>query len=629
MIMPKKKRMLMTAIVIAVVIVIIAIITCVVLYMTTDLFKSNNRLFAKYANLTFSNIHLLFNDDNMNEMQQVFQNNKYEVTSKTSVNYKEGNNEENAINNLKLVVNGKVEKSQNYDYQDISLKNKNDEKLYGIEYLKNNNRYGIRFNGIQQFATEKLSESNEKKEGSLLSSLAVTSNKENEINILNFISDMSIRNTKLELTEEENIKLQNKYANILLKSVTKDNISKKKNAIIAIDDKKISTNAYTMTLTKEQLNNIHIEMLKQLKQDDIVLAKIQKIDELIHQYNVMLNKKEEETSYKDKFIKEIEEEIEEIQNTNVGSDTRKITVFESDMQPIGIQIEANEYAISITTIKNENKLSYEYLKKKNTEKENSINFKVEKTSNINDDSINIEYNTVKDDVKTTNKFAKNIKFDKDIAKTTFELTRKNQNAEIKVNSQKEEKIVNEFKDEIKFDNKNSVAIDDINQEQKNNINNIMKEVNAKQVDKVFEVVSRETIEKVLEKLELKMEEADELLGEGFISETERNRFNSNFEFYEGEKIPKENILKLIDVAKNNLEDVRVTKYKEQKSSSDKDKVPEPEEYKITIKRNNSNISLANNLITNIQNSKDKEYNVRIEYSQETGLVESILINVTK
>ena len=157
----------------------------------------------------------------------------------------------------------------------------------------------------------------------------------------------------------------------------------------------------------------------------------------------------------------------------------------------------------------------------------------------------------------------------------------------------------------------------------------MKDVNSKQIDKVIEVVPRESMKMVLEKLELKMEDAEEILGEGFISETERNRFNSNFEFYEGEKISKENILKLIEVTKNNLEYVRVTKYKEQKNSNDKDKAPEPQEYKLTIKRNNSNESLASNLAKSIQNSKDNEYNVRIEYSQDSGLVESIFISVTK
>ena len=134
-----------------------------------------------------------------------------------------------------------------------------------------------------------------------------------------------------------------------------------------------------------------------------------------------------------------------------------------------------------------------------------------------------------------------MKFDKDTAKTTIEIARKNENAEIKINSQKEEKVVNEFKDKLEFNEKNSVNIDKISEEQKDNINNIMKEVNDKQIEKVIEVVSREEVNNVLEKLGLKLEEADDISGDGFISETERNRFNSNFEFYEGKKIPKENI----------------------------------------------------------------------------------------
>ena len=156
----------------------------------------------------------------------------------------------------------------------------------------------------------------------------------------------------------------------------------------------------------------------------------------------------------------------------------------------------------------------------------------------------------------------------------------------------------------------------------------MKDLNNKQIEKVFENISKEEINNILEKLDLKLEEAEEISGEGFISEIERNRFNSNFEFFEGSKVNKDNILKLIEVAKNNLEDVRVTKYKEMKNN-EKDKEPEPEEYKLTIKKNKYNESLANDLTTNIKNLKDNEYDVRIEYSQKTGLVENIFITVSK
>lgn len=627
MIMPKKKRMLVTSIIAIAIVLIVTIITCIGLYMTTDLFKSNKELFAKYATNTFSNLNKLFNDDNMGEMKQILQNNKYEVNSSTTVNYQD-ENKENPINNIKLNIKGKVEKSQKYDYQDISLKNKEDEKVYRIEYLKDNNEYGIRINGIQQFATENIESGNEVKEGTLLNELAMNSEGGNEINILKLISEMNFGNTKIKLTEEENINLQNKYVEILMKNVTEDKVSKKQNVSIVVNNEKINTNAYIVTLTKEQLNNIYIEMLNQLKQDDIIFSKIKEIEKIRHQYNVITNEQEIESLVREKFTKEIDEKIKEIQNSNIGNDIRKITVFENDMEAIAMQIESNEYTTIITTINNENNLTYEYLKKRATEKENTINLKLKKIANINDDTFNIEYNVIKDDVKTTNYLTKNIKFDKDIAKTSIEIARKNQNAEIKINSEKEEKVVNEFKDKIKFDKENSVNICEVNEEQKNNINNIMKEMNNKQIERVFEIISREEINTILEKLELKLEEAEDISGENSISDIERNRFNSNFEFYEGENIPKDNILKLIDVAKNNLEDIRVTKYKEQKNS-EKNKAPEPEEYKLTIKKNNSNEKMASNLAVSIKNSKDKEYNVKIEYSQKTGLVENIFITVSK
>lgn len=627
MIMPKKKRMLVTSIIAIVIILIIIIITCICLYMSTDLFKSNKELFEKYATNMFSNLNKLFDDENMGEMKQILQNNKYEANSSTTVNYQD-ENKENSINNIKVDVKGKIEENQKYDYKDISLKNKEDEKLYRIEYLRDNDKYGIRINGIQQFATEKIEDDNKLKESTLIKELEINSEDGNEISILKLISKMNFENTEIKLTEEENITLQNKYVGILMKNVTEDKVSKKQNVSILVNDEKINANAYIVTLTKEQLNNIYIEMLNQLKQDDIIISKIENIEKIKSQYKTTTNEQEIENLVREELKKELDEKIKEIQNSNIGNDIRKITVFENNMKAIALQIETNEYTTIITTSNNENNVKYEYLKQRTTEKENTINLKLEKISNINDDTFNVEYNVVKDDVKTTNYLTKNIKFEKDTAKTTIEIDRKNQNAEIKINSEKEEKVVNEFKDKIKFDKENSVNINEVDEEQKNNIINIMKEMNNKQIENVFEFISREEINTILEKLELKLEEAEDISGENSISDTERNRFNSNFEFYEGTNIPKDNILKLIDVAKNNLEDVRVTKYKEQKNG-EKDKAPEPEEYKLIIKKNNSNEKLANNLAVSIKNSKDKEYNVKIEYSHKTGLVENIFITASK
>lgn len=627
MIMPKKKRILVSSIILTVVILIMAIAIVIGLYMTTDLFKSNRNLFEKYTINIFSNVNKLFNDENMSEMKQILQNNKYELTSNTGIKFQDDKNE-NSINNIKLTISGKIEENQKYNYQDISLKDKENKNIYRIEYLKDNDKYGIRINGINQFATENISSDSQEKEETLLEKVLMNSNEENDIGILKFIPEMIFENTKNILTEEENINLQNKYVGILMKNITEDKITKKKNVNFIIKNEKINANAYTVTLTKEQLNNIYIEMLEELKKDNMIISKIEELEKIKLQYNIEISEQKKEDNIKEEFIEKVNEKIKEIQNSNIGNDIRKITVYENKMQPIALQIETNEHTTTITTNTNGNNITYEYLKQKTTEKENSINLKIKKLSNINDDTINIEYNSVKDDIKTTNYFTKTVKFDKDTAKTSTEIARKNQNAEIKINSETEKKVVNEFKDQIKINKENSVNIETMSQEQKDNINKIMKEKNDKQIEKIFEVISREEINTILEKLELKLEEAEDISDGGFISDTERNRFNSNFEFYEGEKITKDNILDLIDITKNNLEDVRVTKYKEQKNS-EKDKVPEPEEYKLTIKKNNSNTRLASNLATSIENSKDKEYNVKIEYSQKTGLVENIFITVIK
>ena len=106
-------------------------------------------------------------------------------------------------------------------------------------------------------------------------------------------------------------------------------------------------------------------------------------------------------------------------------------------------------------------------------------------------------------------------------------------------------------------------------------------------------------------------------------------FNSNFEFYEGEKVSKENVLKLIEVAKNNLDDIKVTKYKEDEYIDEERTQPAVQEYSMLIKRSSKNDEVANKFYNTIKDSDKDSYNIKIEYNQQTGLVESILISVNE
>ena len=104
-----------------------------------------------------------------------------------------------------------------------------------------------------------------------------------------------------------------------------------------------------------------------------------------------------------------------------------------------------------------------------------------------------------------------------------------------------------------------------------------------------------------------------------VTKEEINRFNAKFEFYAGTEIPGETVKTLIDVVKDNLESVDIVQLKTQNTYDNKIK----EKITLNIKKDNSNIDLANGILDKIY-SEDK-YNININYNSSTGIIESIVI----
>ena len=220
------------------------------------------------------------------------------------------------------------------------------------------------------------------------------------------------------------------------------------------------------------------------------------------------------------------------------------------------------------------------------------------------------------------------KLENDTVNVDFKLNRKIKDFNIEVNLNNVIKIVNNL-DKIELDETNNVLLEDLDEDNKNNILNILNENKNSQQNRINEKIAQETFDNILINLELKQAGAEEIGNDGTISETERNRFNSNFEFYEGEKVSKENVLKLIEVAKNNLDDIKVTKYKEDEYIDEERTQPAVQEYSMLIKRSSKNDEVANKFYNTIKDSDKDSYNIKIEYNQQTGLVESILISVNE
>ena len=604
MMMPRKKRRAILISVILVILLIIAIV-CIVLYATTDMFKSNDILFEKYARQFIENSDDILNQDYMNEMEEILNNNKLVSNTTATVSYNEDGDTSNPINSVQMNISGKEEKTTGYNYKDITI-TQNDETIAGVEYIEDGNIAGLRLNGIRQYL-----------------STNIDNQDENEIYNLYELIHTDILGL-LGLNLEEWNTLKEKYIGIIWGNIASATFSKQTGMILEINGTQYDTNAYSVTITKEQFNNIYIQVLEELKKDEMILSKLETIDNKLNEYHNFM-KDEQNSNLKQDFIDDIDNTIQKIQNFNIGNDERTISVFESNGVAISLSIDTEKDFIGLDIINGENSNFINILgneKVEEGEEENSFDLKIEKTTATNDESITIQYKTVEEGQETANEcnisrkmensnVNSNINFSRIVGQNTLEVA-----VETVIN------IVNEFEEKEELvENENNIIIESLSDEQKESVKNNVEENIASQISTFLQVVPIENTNQMLINLNLKEKELDDISENGNVTELEKNRFNSTFELFEGEHISKERIEELIHIAEENLGDVRVSNYREQ----GEERIPL--EYRLVIERGTNNSELAESVIAYIEEKYSEEFSVRLEYDETTGLISNIYITV--
>ena len=603
MMMPRKKRRAILLSVILIILLIIAI-ACAILYATTDMFKSNDVLFEKYASQLLDNLDDVLNEDHMAEMEEILNNNKLTSETTATISYNENGDTSHPINNIQMNISGEEERTTGYNYKDIAV-TQNDETVVGAEYIEDGNIAGVRLNGIRQFV-----------------STNIDNEDENEIYNLYELIHTDIPGL-LGLNADEWNTLKEKYIGIVLNNLTNANFSKQKGMALEINGAQYNANVYSVTVTKEQFNHIYIQILEELEKDETILSKIEAIDNKMNEYHNFIQDGET-SNIKQDFINQIDNTIQKIENFNIGNDERTISVFESDGVAISLSIDTEENFMGVNVINGEgnnfiNILGNEKIEEE--EAENSFDLKIEKTVAPNDETISIQYNIVEEGEETANlcnisrkmensNVNSNINFSRNVGQNTLEIA-----VETITN------IVNDFDEKEELaENENNIIIGNLNDEQKENVKNNVEENITSQINTFLQVVPSESINQMLINLKLKEEELDDLSGET-VTELEKNRFNSTFELFEGENITKERVEELINIAKENLGDVRITNYREEREERI------PLEYRLVIERNTDNSDLAENVIAYIEENYNEKFSVRLEYDEMTGLVNNIYITV--
>lgn len=611
--MPRKRRILIiTMISIVLLIAIIGILGY--LYLKTDMFKSKETLFAKYLLQNGENVQFL-NVQNDEKINKILENRKYESTLDAKVEYTEdagtsNENKDNGINNVKLVINSNVDNSSDYNYKDISIQDENKNTLVGVEYLKDEKLYGLRLKDIVQFVSIEYDKDENKEE-----------TEDNEIyNKINEFSNLDL-NEIFELTETEKIALQNRYIGILRSNVSKERYAKQTNAIITLNNKDVKTNAYSIRLTTEEYNNLRIKILEQLSSDEIILEKINKLEEKVKEFD-----EDYEESFRDKFVSYLEDVIKKIQDNNIGNEEVKITVYENGMKTVRTSIEKNTEKL-IVDMYNNSTIKVDSVKLGDTTLEKI--FKIEKINDNNELQYNVNYTTLSNsDVLSDMKFSyKHSNDEKELKqKAIIEVANEANKATLTINN--DIKYVNEFGNQVLFEDKN-VRYDQIEGQQKEIIDQILLENVQNQLSKLFNVVNLDDCLNMLRKLQVVKQESTEIVNNGEVTELEKNRFNSQYEFFVSENLTSDNLKEMIKSLQNNFEDMRIltkdgnleelNKEMIEKDSSESRKYKENiSEIVFYIKRDSKNEDkqeLSNEFVDKNRNNK---YNVSIQYD-ENGL----------
>ena len=591
--MTRKKRITLIIVIVVLVLLIIGGIFTF-LYLNTDMFKSNQTLFVKYLGKNSENIQDLQNIINKTEYDELLKTNPYNVTSEIKVNYTQNvgtteENNNNSINQLKMTIEGQTDNNNNYDYRNIKLL-KNDEQVMQNEILHTSNNYGIKFTDL--FNQYVVVENENLKD--LLKRIGYTDEQIEFVpNSIDF-SDNIIEEIKF--SNEDIESLINKYASIITQNIGETSFQRQKNQVVEINGQNYLANAYSLVLTKEQLNNVYINILENLKEDEIILNKIDEIQNKINQLTLGENNQD----LKNEFTQKIDLTIGRIRQTNIGTEETKIIVYENNGETISTSIQTQEYQISLNCLNGYNELVFN--------KNDTVTYKITIENVDNKLAINIENNkNQKKSLSIERTYEENDKKKDENYKVLYEID----NKRLETNINKTIEIAPIMENAQVFNNDNAVVLNNLEDSMmKEIINRVQTGLNEK-IETVKQQINYQDIEQMLKDFEIMQN--SEILSSSGITETEKNRFNSSFELLKGEDLSGKDISASIQSVKNNLSTVEIVNNNE---------------LKIGVSRNQSNEENVNVLINFFDENQNEKYDIDVEYD-ENGLVNQLIIKEVK
>ena len=234
-------------------IIIIGLIVYLVLSLTTDIFKPTSEIFARYLKQDIEEINKVTVFSKEQEYLKVLNESNYR--DNINIDFKYTNSKGN-IENFNITSNAIVNNQEKNSNRKIDIKYGDNFNIMNLEYLQENQTYGILFsNVVKQFLSANVDNLE-----NLLEIIGIDANEVKKYN-LSEINDIIIN-------KKENIE---NICEIFVKKINDNRFKKQKSVQVVLNngEQKV-TDVYSLNLSKDETKEIDLEILKDLgKQKEI------------------------------------------------------------------------------------------------------------------------------------------------------------------------------------------------------------------------------------------------------------------------------------------------------------------------------------------------------------------------
>ena len=508
-------------------------------FFATDMLKSEQTLFAKYLTQNIEELTQITKIDKLEELKEKLKQNKHEET--ITVSYTEAGENVAMGTTIIEIQKDPIEKKE-YGY--ISLETQEPEDTLKLEYMHDQDMYSLRFtNAVKQFLSI---------ENSNLKEFARTLGMEEEMleRLPDSIDFENLPLNKLKLTEEEKNTEIKRYVNAIYNNIPEEKYTKSKNTVITVNGKTITTNAYILTLNMQDIKALTLKLLETLKQDEIILSKIETVNQMLIDFDSeWYSEKLGTISFKDEFVEAVQLLIDELtadETTQEGNIV--ITIYEQNRKTVRIKAEEGKLGyitLDTTEVDGKKQIDFNYTNIDNNNTQLSYGITIVKENNNN---ITIKNNMVYGEEQENAEIGFELTENRDNTKLNIVLS----NEEGKVDFSRDINFINEIDYKVNLDSSNNIVLNQLSIEQMATIFTLAGEQIETEYLEVFEMghivpliatagivaaPASGVITPLITTLSLYIvNQGQEAVGESELSELEAAQFNAAFLTYEGNKV---------------------------------------------------------------------------------------------